>query len=122
MSSVDPGWPPPHESQTLTAASQQPPVQRPHRVAYVLAAIMPVILLVAMAIPIGVAWTIARMRQAPSSVTTPPPLNPNATDGEPGLGDPYYPQAGNSGYDVTKYQIMINFDTYTQYITGTNIM
>ena len=48
-------------------------MQRPHRVAYVLAAIMPVILLVALAIPIGVAWTIARVRQAPSSVTTPPP-------------------------------------------------
>jgi hypothetical protein len=94
-------------------------VQRPHRIAYVLAAIMPVILLVAMAIPIGVAWTIARLRQAPSSVTTPPPPNPNATDGEPGLGDPYYPQAGNSGYDVTKYQIMINWDAATQSITGT---
>ena len=124
MSSVDPRWPPPHESQTLVAAPQQPPVlqppvQRPHRVAYVLAAILPVILLAAMAIPIGVAWAIARVRQAPSSVTTPPPLNPNATDGEPGLGDPYYPQAGNSGYDVTKYQIMINWDPVNQSITGT---
>jgi aminopeptidase N len=124
MSSVDPRWPPPHESQTLVAPPQQPPVlqppvQRPHRVAYVLAAIMPVILLAAMAIPIGVAWAIARVRQAPSSVTTPPPLNPNATDGEPGLGDPYYPQAGNSGYDVTKYQIMINWDPASQSITGT---
>ena len=38
---------------------------------------------------------------------------------EPGLGDPYYPQAGNSGYDVTKYQIMINWDPATQSITGT---
>ena len=47
------------------------------------------------------------------------PLNPNATDGEPGLGDPYYPQAGNSGYDVTKYQIMINWDPATQSISGT---
>ena len=80
---------------------------------------MPVLLLVALAVPIGVAWTIARLRQDPSSVTTPPPLNPNATDGEPGLGDPYYPQAGNSGYDVTKYQIMINWDPATQAITGT---
>jgi aminopeptidase N len=80
---------------------------------------MPVILLVALAIPVGVAWTIARLRQSPSSVTTPPPLNPNATAGEPGLGDPYYPQAGNSGYDVTKYQIMINWDAAAQAITGT---
>ena len=63
------------------AAPQQPPmqrpaVQRPHRVAYLLAVIMPVILLVALAIPVGVAWTVARLRQAPGSVTTPPPRGP----------------------------------------------
>ncbi|HEY6687132.1 MAG TPA: hypothetical protein VI094_13085, partial [Propionibacteriaceae bacterium] len=98
---------------------QQPAAQRPHRVAYVLAVIMPVILLAVMAAPLGLAWTINRLRQPPSSVTTPPPLDPNATDGEPGLGDPYFPQAGNSGYDVIKYQIMINWDPRTQNITGT---
>jgi aminopeptidase N len=119
MSSVDPGWPPPEQSTALAAATQAPAVYRPHRAAYVLAAVMPLLLLVALAVPIGVAWTIARLRQDPSSVTTPPPLNPNATDGEPGLGDPYYPQAGNSGYDVTKYQIMINWDPTAQAITGT---
>jgi aminopeptidase N len=80
---------------------------------------MPVILLAALAIPVGAAWTIARLRQSPGSETTPAPLDPNATDGKPGLGDPYYPQAGNSGYDVTKYQIMINWDPATQSITGT---
>jgi hypothetical protein len=88
-------------------------------VAYVLAVIMPVILLAVMAAPLGLAWTISRLRQPPSTVTTPPPLDPNATDGEPGLGDPYFPQAGNSGYDVIKYQIMINWDPRTQTITGT---
>jgi aminopeptidase N len=119
MSSAEPRWPPPHESPVLVAASQPAAVQRPHRVAYVLAAIMPVILLVALAIPVGVAWTIARLRQSPSTVTTPPPLNPNATEGAPGLGDSYYPQAGNSGYDVARYQIMINWDPATQAISGT---
>jgi aminopeptidase N len=119
MSSVDPRWPPPYESQAFVAAPQQPAVQRPHRVAYLLAAIMPVILLVALAIPVGVAWSIARLRQAPGSVTTPPPADPNAIDGKPGLGDPYYPQAGNSGYDVANYQIVINWDPATQAITGT---
>jgi aminopeptidase N len=125
MSSVDPRWPPPRESQAFIAAPsaqlppQQPLAQRPHRVAYVLAVIMPVILLAVMAAPLGLAWTINRLRQPPSSVTTPPPLDPNATDGEPGLGDPYFPQAGNSGYDVIKYQIMINWDPRTQTITGT---
>jgi aminopeptidase N len=119
MSSVDPRWPPPHAGQASVAAPQQPAVQRPHRVAYLLAVIMPVILLVALAVPVGVAWTIARLRQAPGSVTTPPPADPNAIDGKPGLGDPYYPQAGNSGYDVAKYQIVINWDPATQTITGT---
>jgi aminopeptidase N len=140
MSSVDPRWAPPHESQQFIAAPQQPitqqpvtqqpgasqpvapqqpPAQRPHRVAYVLAVIMPVILLALIAAPLGVVWTITRLRQSPSSVTTPPLPDPNATDGHPGLGDPYYPQAGNSGYDVTKYQIMINWDPGTQTITGT---
>ena len=123
MSNVDPGWAPPHESQPFIAAPppsvpQQPPVQRPHRVAYVLAVILPVILLAVMAAPLGLAWSISR-RQPPSSVTTPPQADPNATDGEPGLGDPYYPHAGNSGYDVAKYQIMINWDPGTQTITGT---
>jgi hypothetical protein len=87
--------------------------------AYVFAVIMPPILVAILAAPLGVAWTIARLRQGPSNVTTPLPLEPNATAGEPGLGDPYYPQAGNSGYDVSKYQIMINFDPGTQSITGT---
>jgi aminopeptidase N len=119
MSSVDPRWAPPRASQALGAAQQRPAVQRPHRVAYLLAVIMPVILLVALAVPVGVAWTIARLRQAPGSVTTPPPADPNAIDGKPGLGDPYYPQAGNSGYDVAKYQIVINWDPATQTITGT---
>jgi aminopeptidase N len=135
MSSVDPRWAPPHESQAFVAAPpqqpvapQQPgaaqpappqPVQRPHRAAYVFAVIMPVILLAVLAVPLGVAWTIARVREGSSSVTTQAQSNPNATDGKPGLGDPYYPQAGNSGYDVTKYQIMINWDPTTQTLTGT---
>jgi aminopeptidase N len=126
MSSVDPRWPPPHESQSVIVPPQpqpvapyQPALQRPHRVAYVLAVIMPVILLTVMAAPLGLAWAIARARQSPTSVTTPPQLNPNATDGEPGLGDPYYPQAGNSGYEVTKYRIVINWDPATQSMNST---
>ena len=37
----------------------------------------------------------------------------------PGLGDPYYPQAGNSGYDVAKYQIVLNWDPGTATLRGT---
>ena len=105
MSSVDPRWAPPQESQPFTTGqppqptmpphplgpqqtpilrlppAPQPAVQRPHRVAYVLAVIMPVILLAVMAAPFGIAWTIARVRQVPGSATTPAPLDPNAPGG-----------------------------------------
>ena len=118
MSSVHPRWPSPHRHRRSCSARAASGASTTSG-CVILAAILPVILLVALAVPIGVAWTIARLRQAPTSVTTPPALNPNATDGEPGLGDPYYPQAGNSGYDVTKYQIVINWDPATQAITGT---
>src|SRR4029453_3288039 len=66
--------------------------------------------------PPGVAGSITG-GQPPSSVTTPPQADPNATDGEPGLGDPYYPQGGNSGYAAAKYQIMINGAPGSQTIT-----
>jgi aminopeptidase N len=100
-------------------AAPAPQVYRPHRIAYVLAVVMPLILILVLAAPIGLAWTMTRTRQSAGSSTTPPPPNPNATEGEPGLGDPYYPLAGNSGYDVTKYQIMINWEPGTQTLTGT---
>ena len=143
MSSVDPRWTPPHESQPYIAAPPPPSFRhrqfrlgsqswrrdrlrlrrRPcsGRIGSRISSrsIMPLILVAVLATPLGVAWIIARQHRSPASSTTPPPPNPNATDGEPGLGDPYYPQAGNSGYDVTKYQIMINWDPATQSITGT---
>jgi len=48
------------------------------------------------------------------SGVTPSPAPGTVTDGGAGLGDPYYPYAGNSGYDVTRYQIMINWDPTTE--------
>jgi hypothetical protein len=35
------------------------------------------------------------------------------------LGDPYYPEAGNSGYDVAKYQISVRWDPASATLTGT---
>jgi aminopeptidase N len=37
-----------------------------------------------------------------------PPLHPVA--GAPGIGDPYFPQAGNGGYDVTGYDIQLRYE------------
>jgi hypothetical protein len=38
--------------------------------------------------------------------------------GAPGIGDPYFPLAGNGGYDVAHYQLDINYDPPTNHIDG----
>lgn len=98
MWSVDPSWPPPTENR-----------QRPHRAAYVFAAIMPLILVLAIAAPTGLLWGFDRLR---NSETSRPGAAPSAAadEGQPGVGDPYFPDYGSSGYDAVKYQIMINWD------------
>lgn len=37
-------------------------------------------------------------------------LPASAAPGGPGAGDPYYPEDGNSGYDVTEYDVHVNYD------------
>lgn len=39
--------------------------------------------------------------------------------GAPGIGDPYYPEYGNGGYDVSHYGIDVGFDPDTELLTGT---
>ncbi len=109
MLSADPGWPPP-----------QPPVYRPHRVAYLLAIVMPLVLLVVLTAPLAVVWMLPRFRGT-AGVTAPLPSG-TVTDGGAGVGDPYYPYAGNSGYDVTRYQITINWDPATETLQGTTMI
>lgn len=89
--------------------------QRPHPVAYAVAVVLPLVLLTALAAPLGMVWALDRLRPPPQ-IYAPPPLS---TDGSPGLGDPYYPDAGNGGYDVSKYVIDISWDPSTQTLTGT---
>jgi aminopeptidase N len=43
----------------------------------------------------------------------------SAVDGSRGVGDPYYPDAGNGGYDVTRYQIGVSWDPRTEVLSGT---
>jgi aminopeptidase N len=38
--------------------------------------------------------------------------------GADGIGDPYFPRAGNGGYDVTGYDIQIRYDPPTGRLTG----
>jgi aminopeptidase N len=105
MSNVDPRWGPPTGEPVL-------PPHRPHRVAYVLAVLLPLILLAMLATPLAVVWA-RRTDQAPG-VTV-----PTGPQGARGLGDPYYPDAGNGGYDVAKYQIGISWDPASATLTGT---
>ncbi|MEV0667466.1 M1 family metallopeptidase [Actinomadura luteofluorescens] len=41
------------------------------------------------------------------------------TPGAPGLGDPYFPDLGNGGYDVTHYHLKTAYDPGTDELTGT---
>ncbi|HEY5821459.1 MAG TPA: M1 family metallopeptidase [Propionibacteriaceae bacterium] len=95
------------------------PPHRPHPVAYAFAIVMPLVMLVLFAAPVGVVWALNRFRPATVGSTTPPPVDPNATEGSSGVGDPYYPDAGNGGYDVARYQISLTWDPTKAAITAT---
>src|SRR5512133_1150639 len=41
------------------------------------------------------------------------------TPGAPGIGDPYFPLAGNGGYDVRHYDLQVRYDPPTDVLTGT---
>ena len=67
----------------------------------------------------------------PSPATSPPPTAalPNPATQEPdgakgtigyaGIGDPYYPSAGNGGYQVDSYQIDLDYDPATNHLKAT---
>ncbi|GAA3840771.1 M1 family metallopeptidase [Saccharothrix violaceirubra] len=42
-----------------------------------------------------------------------------ATPGAPGIGDPYYPNAGNGGYDVSHYDVRLNYRPSDDNLSGT---
>ncbi|MFC9440185.1 M1 family metallopeptidase [Nocardia sp. NPDC057030] len=45
-----------------------------------------------------------------------PPIDP--LSGAPGLGDPYFPMDGNGGYDVSHYEVSIDYDPPTRDLIG----
>ncbi|RKT54813.1 M1 family metallopeptidase [Saccharothrix australiensis] len=45
-----------------------------------------------------------------------------AEPGAPGLGDPYYPRAGNAGYDVRHYSLGLQYDPATDVLTGRTVV
>ncbi|MEU5691500.1 M1 family metallopeptidase [Actinosynnema sp. NPDC020468] len=42
-----------------------------------------------------------------------------AEPGAPGVGDPYYPNSGNGGYDVSHYDIRLSYQPTTDVLSGT---
>ncbi|WP_199441659.1 M1 family metallopeptidase [Umezawaea beigongshangensis] len=47
------------------------------------------------------------------------PASAAAGPGAPGAGDPYYPNAGNGGYDVAHYDLRLNYQPATDRLSGT---
>jgi aminopeptidase N len=82
--------------------------------------VLPVVLLVALAIPLGVAWEISRLRPTTPARSDSPPTASGAPDeGQPGVGDPYFPDYGSSGYDALKYTIAMSWDATDESLTAT---
>ncbi|WP_063799450.1 M1 family metallopeptidase, partial [Streptomyces niveiscabiei] len=44
------------------------------------------------------------------------------TEGAAGVGDPYFPKAGNGGYDVTHYDLTLDYTPGTRRLTGTAVI
>jgi aminopeptidase N len=42
--------------------------------------------------------------------------------GASGAGDPYFPQAGNGGYDVSHYSLTLGYEPATRQLTGTAVI
>ncbi len=120
MSSVDPGWAAPDPAAVHPASEHAVPRQRPQRVAYVLAVVLPLVLIAGLAAPAAFAlWVLPRLR-GPGPTVVQPIGDP--VDGSAGLGDPYYPNAGNDGYDVLRYRLDLDWDPEKEELAGTAVI
>src|ERR687893_1573219 len=62
-------------------------------------------------------WRSSDPRPAPGA-PPPPAAAFRPVPGTAGIGDAYFPHAGNGGYDVTGYDIQIRYDPLTGRLTG----
>ncbi|MEV0720806.1 M1 family aminopeptidase, partial [Asanoa sp. NPDC050611] len=56
------------------------------------------------------------------AVATPAAAHGGSTIGSPGLGDPYFPLAGNGGYDVRHYSLDLDYVRATNFLDGTAVI
>jgi len=50
------------------------------------------------------------------------PASAAGTPGSPGVGDPFFPNAGNGGYDVSNYNLALNYEPATNTLGGTVVV
>lgn len=89
-----------------------------------LAAVLLTVVVVAVALllripdnpPSGAASGTTTPEPSPESAPTRPA--PPAVPGAPGIGDPYFPNAGNGGYDVRRYDIDLHYHPPSDRLTG----
>jgi aminopeptidase N len=65
---------------------------------------------------IGVAIAVAALGAVAAGPAAAGPGDPQP--GAPGLGDPFFPQAGNGGYDVRNYRLEVSYDPTTKDFEG----
>ncbi len=69
----------------------------------------------------GVTMRIGRRRLSVDNIRS---FSSRSTKGEgtPGVGDPYFPNAGNGGYDVENYDIDLKVEVLDNYLEGHSVM
>ncbi len=67
----------------------------------------------------GTTVTGAPGQAAPAGWGRPQPAAATPTPGSPGLGDSYFPDYGNGGYDVGHYDIRLRYEPATDRLSGT---
>ncbi|MDQ2791648.1 MAG: peptidase [Pseudonocardiales bacterium] len=86
----------------------------------VLLLIGPVLAVLLVLIALEIPWQTTK--SAPAAAPRPPSATPAPTAppvvGADGIGDPYFPRAGNGGYDVTAYDIGVRYDPPTDQLVG----
>lgn len=68
---------------------------------------------------ITVPSTVGGTSGAASPSATVQPDTTDGTVGSPGIGDPYYPDAGNGGYQVDHYDVNLTYDPATNQLAAT---
>ena len=71
----------------------------------------------------GAAWcalacSVALLATGSADAGNPGEAPPSYTPGAPGLGDPYYPEDGNGGYDALHYALEVDYEPATDELTG----